>query len=280
MKRDGSSQRKIIFSSNEPQNPAYPCFSSIQETIYYISGTPFRVWKASVSDNQASPVTTNIIADVISVSRTPVNTIEAERFLSIEERDPYISLTYYLLMHVDRIPLPSSVILTEVIPLGWELTDVRINGAIPVQMTSNNATTGELKWIFGQAGIAALQDSVIQITIECLNPAGENYGEYRSFSGWCQISDAKTFTRGQSSFLISDPFIPADLDRNWHISDEELLYAIYLWSINGKISMWPENLSEWDFLLLSLISYWANEQGYIYDVLNSRTQGKYLWKKA
>jgi len=279
MNRDGTGQRKIIFTSNTPQNPASPCFSTgSSNIIYYISGVPQRIWRADISVQQIVPVSTGISAEYLQVSAVPLNTIEGERLFGITERDPYIPFSYHLLMHVDKIPLPGSAILTELIPEGWVLTDVKINGSTPVQMTSNGATAGELKWIFGPTGIAPVQDTVLQITIECQNPAAETYGEFRGFSGWCETSGIKTFTRGNSSIIIANPFIPIDRNCDWRISDEELLYSIYLWSINGRISMWPEDLSEWDFQLLSMISFWANPSGYVYNLTDSRSQGKYLWK--
>ncbi len=140
-------------------------------------------------------MSTGISADHLQMAAVPIGAIEGERFIGIMERDPYVPVTYYLLMHVDRIPLPSSAILTEVIPDGWQLKSVRINGAVPVQMTSNGAITGQLKWIFGPAGIAPLQDSVIQITIEHSNPSSQPYGEYRGFAGWCETSGVRTFTK-------------------------------------------------------------------------------------
>ncbi|MCM8815242.1 MAG: DPP IV N-terminal domain-containing protein [Candidatus Omnitrophica bacterium] len=278
MNKNGTGQRKIMFSSS-PQNPANPCFSTYSsDIIYYIAGIPQRIYIADISQQFITPVPTGYNADHMQVSNIPAGAIEAERFIGIKERDPYIAFTYHLAMHIDKIPLPNSAILTEVIPDGWTLTGVKINGIVPVQMTSNGATTGQLKWIFGPAGIAPLQDSVLQITIENVNPGSETYGEFRGFGGWTQTTE-KIFTRGNSAILIANPFIPVDTDYDWKISDEELLYAIFLWSINGRISMWPEDLSEWDFQLLSTISFWANPQGYTYDLTNSRGQGKYLWKK-
>lgn len=280
MNRDGSSQRKIMYSGSSPDNPASPCFStSSSETIYYISRTPGRIYFAKISEQMAFETSIGIIAQQIQVSRIPSGTIEGERITGIKERDPYIPFTYYLFMHVDKIPIPSSVVLTEVIPSGWELVDVKINGITPTQMTSNGVTTGQLKWVFGPAGIAPVQDTVLKLTIVSQNPSSETYGEFRSFSGWTQLNETKTFTRGNSSFVIANPFIPVDKDSDWSISDEELLYTIYLWSINARISLWPEDLSEWDFLLLSVISFWANPAGYTYNLTDSRSQGKYLWKK-
>lgn len=279
MDTTGSRQRKIMFSSSL-QNPVSVCFSRYSpDIIYFIQGTPPQIYTADLSQEQITPVASGISGEYLSVSNIPTDTIEAERIIGIKEVDPYIALTYYLLMHVDKIPLPSSAILTEVIPDGWRLKSVKINGTTPVQMTSNGATTGELKWIFGPAGIAPLQDSVIQITIEHTNPASQVYGEYKGFAGWCEISGGRAFTKGNSYILITNPFIPVDVNQDWKISDEELLYTIYLWSINGKISLWPESLSEWDFQLLSIISFWADTDGYAYDIINSRNQGKYLWKK-
>ncbi|MCX7705957.1 MAG: DPP IV N-terminal domain-containing protein [bacterium] len=279
MKKDGTQQRKIMFSTGV-QNPASPCFSnSSPDIIYYVAGTPQQIFYADLSQQQITPVSTGIVAEHIQTSAMPYGVIEGERIIGIKETDPYVPITYYLLMHVDKIPLPSSAILTEVIPDGWRLKSVRINGIVPVQMTSNGATTGQLKWLFGPAGIAPLQDSVIQITIEHSNPSSQTYGEYKSFAGWCETSGVRAFTKGNSNIIIANPFIPVDINKDWKISDEELLYTIYLWANNGRISLWPEYISEWDFLLLSIISFWANPDGYTYNLTDSRSQGKYLWKK-
>ncbi|MCM8806099.1 MAG: hypothetical protein NC825_05160 [Candidatus Omnitrophica bacterium] len=280
MNRDGSSQRKIIFALNSPVNPSSVCFSgNLSNIIYYVSGTPQAIWTADISQQQIIPGFTGVYAEYVQVSNVPSGVIEGERMIGIKERDPYVPFTYYLLMHVDKVPLPQSAILTEKIPDGWVLTSVKINGSTPSQMTSNGATESELKWLFGKTGIAPLQDSILQITIEHKNPASETYGEYRAFPGWCETYGVKTFTRGISNILISNPYIPVDFNRDWKISDEELLRTIYLWSINGRVSGWPEDLNDWDMWLLTTIGFWANTSGYEYDLTNSRSQGKYLWKK-
>jgi len=279
MKRDGTQQRKILFASNTPVNPSSVCFSGDNSSIiYYLSGNPQIICTADISQQNITPVITGITAEYLRVSNVPVDVVEAERIMDIKERDPYISLTYYLVLHVDKIPLPGSAILTEVIPDNWQLVDVKINGNTVSPLTSNGATTGTLKWLFGPSGIAPLQDSIVQITITTTNPDSETYGNFRVFSGWCDTYGIKTFTKGSSSITIANPHIPFDTNSDWHISDEELLETIYLWSINGRISNWPENLNDWDMWLLTTINLWASQAGYTYDITNSRKKGTYLWK--
>ncbi|MGC9065414.1 MAG: DPP IV N-terminal domain-containing protein [Candidatus Ratteibacteria bacterium] len=280
MKRDGSQQRKVLFATNNPVNPSSACFSADNSNIiYYLSGNPQLICRADISQQNITPVITQIGAEHLRVSNAPADVVEAERIMSITERDPYISFTYYLILHVDRIPLPGSAILTEVIPDNWQLFDAKINGYTPSPLTSNGATTGTLKWLFGPSGIAPLQDSVVQITIKTTNPASEIYGNFRVFSSWCDTYGIKTFTKGSSSIKITNPHLPFDTNSDWQVSDEELLKIIYLWSINGRISGWPENLNDWDTWLLTTIDLWANQAGYTYDMTNSRLQGTYLWKR-
>ncbi|HPO52059.1 MAG TPA: hypothetical protein PK165_04425 [bacterium] len=281
MNSDGTQQRKILFASNAPVNPSSVCFSADNpDIIYYISGNPQSICNADISQQDITPAMTGIVGDYLRISNVPADLVEAERVMGIKERDPYISFTYYLLLHVDRIPLPNNAILTEVIPSGWQLTDVKINGFTPSPLTSNGATTGALKWIFGPSGIAPLQDSIVQITVENTNPGSETYGTFRTFAGWCDTYGIKTFAKGSSSIIVDNPHLPFDTNSDWNISDEELLKTIYLWSINSRVYGFPENLQDWDMWLLTTINLWANQAGYTYDITNSRLLGTYLWKKV
>ncbi|HPP67203.1 MAG TPA: hypothetical protein PKX05_04735, partial [bacterium] len=284
MNRDGTGQRKILFSSSAPENPSNPCFATdSSSTIFYLSGSSKQFYTADISQPSISGALVfssfpSPSAESFFIGRRSENVIECERFVNIKERDPAVPFTYFLTMHVDKIPDSSkSAIITEIIPSGWELKDITINGAHPGQLTSNSATTGTLKWLFGPSGIADLQDSILQITLDI--PDTEPYGSIKGFSGWCETNGIKTYTTGCSNIFIAEPFIPVDTDKNWQISDEELLYTISLWSQNGKISGWPDDVLTWDWWLLSVIGFWANADGYAYDSDASKVSGIYIWKK-
>ncbi len=281
MNSDGSNQRKIIFSGGFPVNPSDPCFAIDSSNIlFYLSGTPKYLYTIDISQQQiySSLVSPTLYAENFNVCSKSRNSIECERFFSIKERDPYIPFTYFLTMYSDKIPVPSSAIVSENLPDGWLLQDVKINGITPGQLTSNGATTGILKWLFGASGIAPLKNSIIQITVKI--PSTKEYGTMDGITGWCETQGKKVYTKGLSNILIANPFIPLDKNNDWKISDEELLYTISLWAKNGRISGWPEDVNLWDWWLLSIISFWANPAGYTYDTVSSRTANTYIWSKV
>ncbi len=280
MDRDGANQRRVPFSSGAPVNPSNPCFSSDSSNIlFYLSKTPKQLYSADISQPQilSLQVTPALNAENFFAGNKPNDYIECERFFSIKERDPKVPFTYFLTMHVDKIPVPNNAVVTEILPDDWVLTDVKINGRTPAQLTSNGETEGILKWLFGTSGLAPLQDSIIQITVDI--PDIELYGTMKGLAGWCETVQAKTYTRGLSNIIIADPFISVDTNRDWQISDEELLFTISLWAQTGKISGWPDDISQWDWWLLSVISFWANPAGYTYDSATSQILGTYVWEK-
>ena len=77
---------------------------------------------------------------------------------------------------------------------------------------------------------------------------------------------------GNSSISISSPFIPVDVytleneeGSDGIIGDWDLLYAIDAWTNSRQLSgfgiKWPEDIGNWDGILLALIDIWASPAG-------------------
>jgi len=77
---------------------------------------------------------------------------------------------------------------------------------------------------------------------------------------------------GNSSISISSPFIPVDVytleneeGSDGIIGDWDLLYAIDAWTNSRQLSgfgiKWPEDIENWDGILLALIDIWASPAG-------------------
>jgi len=267
MNRDGSAQRKILFSDNKPVNPSWVQFSSYEKNrLLYLSGTPEKICTADISILPCQGIlrTPEIVASQFVTGPVPPGIVRAYRHITLDTLDPHLYLVYRLKLYVDAVPAPSSVVLTENLPAGWKLKDVKINGVTPAPLTSNNQTEGTLKWVFGPTGVAPLKNSTIELTVDLSSEIGKD--GYRYLNGWVEKTGDRIRTSGDASIKIGYPYLPVDTSRDWKISDEELLFAIDLWAMMTQIHGWPD-INNWDFWLLTIIDFWINDdKGYEYDI--------------
>ncbi|HOL68228.1 MAG TPA: hypothetical protein PKX93_12300, partial [bacterium] len=253
MDTDGRRQRRVTFSVNPPVNPSCVQFSPYDSNLLaYLSGTPEKIWTADISrlPTSGSLRLPETVASQFSWGASPVNLVWAYRTSVFQTLDKSLKLKYRLWLFVDTVSPPASVVLTENLPAGWVLTEVKINGVTPWPMTSNNQTTGSLKWNFGPAGIAPLRNSLIELTVDLSAEAAS--GNWRYLTGWVELTSGLVVTSGDAAFKIAGPALsdypclPVDTDGNWQISDEELLQTIDLWVTAGQKHGWPE-VTEWDY---------------------------------
>ncbi|MCM8757116.1 MAG: C25 family cysteine peptidase, partial [Candidatus Omnitrophica bacterium] len=261
----GQRQRKISFSTNPPVNPAWPHFSPADpEILSYLSGSPQKIWTTDLSalSAEGSLRQPEIGATQFSWQAAPAGTVWAYRFLTFDRIDPRRQLTYQIKLLVDALPAPTSVTLTEVLPAGWQLLNVKINGVSPWPLTSNQQTQGSLKWNFGLAGIAPLKDTVLELTVDLSSEIGVN--AWRYLQGWVETTKGRVMTSGDAAMYLDNPYLPIDTDRDWCISNEELLRTIDLWATSSQKHGWPD-VRDWDYWLLLIINFWINEAaGYQY----------------
>ncbi|MCM8768416.1 MAG: DPP IV N-terminal domain-containing protein [Candidatus Omnitrophica bacterium] len=261
----GQRQRKISFSTNPPVNPAWPHFSPADpEILSYLSGSPQKIWTTDLSalSAEGSLRQPEIVATQFSWQAAPAGTVWAYRFLTFDRIDPRRQLTYQIKLLVDALPAPTSVTLTEVLPAGWQLLNVKINGVSPWPLTSNQQTQGSLKWNFGLAGIAPLKDTVLELTVDLSSEIGVN--AWRYLQGWVETTKGRVMTSGDAAMYLDNPYLPIDTDRDWCISNEELLRTIDLWATSSQKHGWPD-VRDWDYWLLLIINFWINEAaGYQY----------------
>jgi hypothetical protein len=265
MNADGTNQRKIIFASSVPVNPAFPQFSPCDSSIIaYLSGTPSRIYTVDISQEfksgiEISPALTT--TGRFSWAKSPSGNIEIERHKVFGTYYPDIPLEYNISVAINRKQMPASFLVEETVPETWILTDVKINGTAPpsTEITSwGDRKT--MRWLFGGGGIA-VGDSVIELAF-ALN--GDTVGNSYWLTGGATVSDRKYLTAGDSHLTIGEPCMPVDSDENWLIDDFELLNSIDMWAQNIQVKGWPADTEDWDFWLLSIINFWANNNGYRY----------------
>jgi len=262
MSPTGANQKKLSLPATTSylSHPAFSPYSS--KEIAFLSGTPQKLWKSNITSpsSETAPVFPEITATQFALGKSPSGQIYADRFSVFQKIDSSLTLRYQLFFKVDAVPAPLSAMLVETVPPNWTLTSVTINGITPSSLTSNGQNSGTLKWLFGTSGIAPLQDTVLSLTFSI---SSATIGDHYLLSGWTETSTERTITAGDSSFLIQDPFCPADTDEDGKISDNEILTAIHTWASNSQFHGWPL-LEEWDVWLLKLIAFWTAD-AYTYD---------------
>lgn len=276
MDADGRNQRKLIFNSSAPVQPAFPKFSPYDNNLLaYLTGTPYTLYTVDISQefkkgNQLLPSITT--TGRFSWGKAPSGNIDIARQIVFETYYPDIPLEYKLNVGINKQQFPASFIVEETVPETWILTEVKINGVTSTDadiITSGNQQT--IKWFFGPTGIT-VDDTEIKLVFD-LN--GDTLGNSYWLTGGATVSDRKYLTTGSCRITIGQPCIPVDTDKNWQIDDFELLDSIDLWAKNAQLNGWPTNIEDWDFWLLCIINFWANDTaGYTYETGNSQP----MWK--
>jgi len=278
MDKNGSNQKKIIFSSNPPYYPSNPFFSSIDNYLYYLSDFPRKIYKVDLSSQFLSgeEVIYPVDDDRFSIGKIQQGIIDTKRENIYEFNYEGIPLKYKLKVNINK-KYPNSFILEEIFPKEWALKEVKINGETINEtnyvLTSETDTESRISIIFGTPGAHKVEDVVVELKFDISKcKEGDEYW----VRGWTIDIDGRYITRGDSLFKIGKTYHPFDKDKDWEISDDELLTAIYYWVNNYQINGWPEDIENWDDYILQIINFWI-KNGYKFDELKSKNRGEVVW---
>jgi len=281
MDRNGNSQQKIIFA-NSPVLPSHPHFSPVtSDIIAYISISGSNLKYIHTADISSEIISGSLLSLSIKTSKkfswveAKSEIIDISRFIVYQNAAPDIPFKYRINVNINKA-IPNSLIVEETIPETWIVEEVKINDEVETDSTiivENGKQT--IKWFFGPDGICDVRDLTIQLKID-LN--GDTLGNEYTLTEDAIDTDGRYIIYGDPFVKIENPYIPVDTDKNWGISDEELLNAIDLWATNSQIHGWPENTDDWDSFLLDLIDFWSGN-GYQYDSTKSQNAGEPRWKK-
>jgi len=283
MDSDGTNQLQIQLNP-VPVNPAYPCFSPYgEEKITYLSSG--EIYEADLTTEFALSVQPEInTGSKFDWGKYISEKIQITREFVFDKADPDIPFIYNLIVKVNEVSPPATIILQERLPtvadgaaVDWELDESTWNDS-PLS-TSNGQTTGTLKWIIGLTfplDEEGVQEGILKLKI---NISGDGVdGEVRSLNGGYLEGEKFCYTGGDAYIILGQPYCPADTGQDWEISDEELLSTIDSWADGGQIHGWPIDIDDWDIWLLRIIDYWANDS-YEYDSIESQSVEEPRWKK-
>jgi len=201
-----------------------------------------------------------------------------------------LNFTYQIVIDTDEASLPSSFTLNEILPNTFNINSIFIDGilipATNYSVFNNSPYSGlqTLKILFYSGYNYGIKDHLIEITVKSPSTTG-NY----SISGDIKYLLNGTFNReenisGSGKISVFPPFMPVDIydpddnapdssgnrvsngntqEPNGIIDDYDLLYAIDCWTIDAQLSGygpgWPENISNWDNIILAVIDIWSSQ---------------------
>jgi len=239
MKSDGSECIKLNISQI---NPSYPVPSPYgkNEIIYLSEGN---IYKFNMDKNRVDLVASLQIYNKIDWAILKTRRVETKRQFIYRKADPNTQFAYYINIDVNILNQPTSIILEEILPVGWNFIKAEIDGKDFIPDYNQN---GILKWLLMKEN---LKSGTIKIYVSPENKGIFNGGFYDGLNYWT--------TKGDSYIETGKPPIPFDFDENFEISDEELLNAIEYWAKNERYNGWPEDIGKWDEWLLKIINFWV-----------------------
>ena len=284
MDSDGTNQRQIQLNP-VPVNPAYPLFSPYgEEKIAYLSNG--EIYEADLTTEFASSVQPEINTGYkFDWGKYISEKIQITREFIFDKADPDIPFIYNLIVKINEVSPPSTIILQEMLPtiadgaaVNWELEESTWNDS-PLS-TSNGQTTGTLKWIIGitlPLDEEGIEEGILKLKINISGDVPE--GAVRSLNGGYLEGEKFSYTGGDAYIILGQPYCPVDIDQDWEISDEELLSTIDYWADGSQLHGWPvDAYNDWDYWLLKVIDFWANDS-YEYDSAGSQTAEEPRWQK-
>jgi Tol biopolymer transport system component len=270
MNPDGSDKQQLTIAP-DPVNPGFPSFSPYGDgEIAYISNG--NVWIADTEEETGEMVSPTLNATKkFGWASYPTDRLESIRQFILKQIDPSAYFTYNIFVTTNALNPATSIVLTEIIPTteagaDWELETAYWNGEVTMP---NESPKGTLKWVLGLTPPLGeeFNGGVMKIV---LSAAGDGpVGSVRSLNGSVYDGENYYSTSGDTYITIGDPFIPADTDEDWVISDDELIIAIDYWAANSRIGGWPEYTGDWDFYLLQIIDFWVND---IYEYVSGESR--------
>lgn len=202
-----------------------------------------------------------------------------------------MTITYQITVDVDEAKLPASFILNETFAYGaGGFTNVQANvdgaNAISTIYTYPTAGLQTLKITFMDGINGGVKDHIVTITMD----APINTGTQPFIGNLNYSIDGVPRTEpisGNSSTSVDKPYMPVDIydainmiSPDGIIQDYDLLYAIDAWARDARLTgygiTWPQNLNNWDTILLGTIS----SPGIIPIWLNSTYMGGYNYNPA
>ncbi len=257
MTRTGAYRQKVAFFGGDPHGPVYPVFAPYGGTkIAYMSGGTVETAYLDIASGEAFASDAPGISTLkkFSWGRFDTRAFSARRAFITAPADPELPFAYQLTLEVNPLDSPGTVILTEQIPDGWIFLEASYAGqALNPQSIQN----GLVKWILESSDIG--QGGILRIVVD----PDSDPSAIRVFNGSVEYGGVYQTTTGHAYLPLGEPYIPADLDMDWIIDDDEILFAIEHWAGLTRIGAWPEDPADWDVWILKLIDFWAHG-GYEY----------------
>lgn len=242
---------------------SYPQFSpwETENKIAFVAGSSVSV--ADMSDGTITQLSGINPAGKFSWAKNVPYRISVNRQFVYNRIDKNLAYYYCLVIDLNEINPPSSFIITEELPVNWQITGAWFNNTPLSPLTSSGNTTGIVKWIVSNniGSIFPLIDGTLLLKIEFTG--SPVIGTWNYIGGNVTDGQIRKMTTGNSYVIYGNPDFPADFDGDSEISDYELLETIDLWASNSKINGWPINTGMWDYWLLKAIDFWARG-GYAY----------------
>lgn len=202
-----------------------------------------------------------------------------------------MSVVYQISIDVDESKLPSSFILNETFAYGtggFSVIQVKVDGVNAISTIYQYPLVGlqTLKIVFNDVLNGGVKDHIITITLNTSSGTG-----IQVFTGNLNYSiDGVPRTEtieGNGSTNVDKPYMPVDIYDVTNmivpdgiIQDYDLLYAIDAWARDARLTgygiTWPQNLGNWDMILLGTIS----SPGIIPIWMNSTYMGGYTYNPA
>ena len=267
-------------------DPAYPVFSPIGDgKICFVAGAPgtrtIHIYDGTTATNLG------VIVDGDEISWNLIYTpgeIFGER--SMPERvAKNKELTYRVKIDVDEKNKPNSFVLKEIVPGGWTVSDITINGnSVDYSEKSNTPVSGlktvELTFMDGLTGTGIageVKDHIVEFTFDVGATEGTQSVTGKLIYNLPGEDNHETGITGNSRVLIANPYLPFDKysyqgatryeKPDGVVDTEDLLYAIDCWTDNIQIeggygAIWPSDITgtRYDDIILATIDIWASDK--------------------
>ncbi|RLD13606.1 MAG: hypothetical protein DRI28_05525, partial [Caldiserica bacterium] len=294
---DGGVELVVANTGQDFEYPVYgPVYDSTNDADYiaYLMGG--RIYYAEVyRDSSNNPGATSGRNPAFNINLTGITpdagtkfgwgilrtkgTVIGKRYLP-ERAAQAIGFDYDIIVDVDEASKPSSFTLSEILPSGFTVNSVTREGGVAVTYSTmaNTPATGlqTLRILFYSGGNGGVADHVLRINVTPTTTGTYSLSGNLSFflnKGKDPVSNDLS---GNATVEISAPYIPVDIydpndtdsdgntsEPNGIIEDYDLLYAIDCWTLDKQLQgygpAWPQNINNWDNIILAVITIWSND---------------------
>jgi len=288
MDSNGSNVQALPITATDPAYPVYSptgdgsiCFVATEgtdRTIHIYDGTTVTDLTRKVDGDEISWNLIYTPGEIFGERSMP------ERVASGGE------LNYRINIDVDEKNKPNSFVLKEIVPNEWSSPVLKIDGntstdsAVKSDTPVSGLKTIELTFVDGLSGVAGdVSDHIVEFKIDVGSTTGTQSVTGKLVYNLPDEDNHETTITGNSRVLIANPYLPFDKysyqgatryeKPDGVVDTEDLLYAIDCWADNIQIeggygALWPENLANYDDIILDVIEIWADSTykgGYKYE---------------